>query len=753
MLLSVVVPVHRVQGYLRATLESVLDQLPGEPELLVVDDGSRDGSAGIAAEFARRDPRVRVITLPEHRGAGPARNAGAAAACGRYLLFLDGDGLLLPGALEAVAGRLATGEPDVLLLGHDRVDWWGEVSAPVPAPAVPEPAVPAPVPEPAPAVLVPEPEPVPAVLVPVPDPAPAVLVPAPVVMPPLVTPPVAVPPVGASDDGTGSAPAPAIEGFSTAVPCLVRRAFWTGHGLHFTDGPYADVLPIHRAALLAADAGTLDSLDRTCVRHRVRRSGTPATTPGRHHFAILDAYARLLAETGDDPRVRAARARHLHAVLDDPGRIAPEDRAAFHRAAALPGSYPAHRARRAARAAHDRARTALGRCGTALGTGFTRAVYRTDLLRPLDPNLAVYGAHWNRGVACNPAAIHAKALELAPHVQGVWTVSSRYLDRLPPGTPYVVEGSLAYWRIMATATYLINNSGFPGGFTKRPGQRYLQTHRGTPLKTMGLDRRGYPARTGDAGSERIVAHADQWDFSLSANPHTTEIWDRVYPAGYEHLNLGYPRNDVFFTAGPERTEEIRWELGIPRGRTVLLYAPARRDHHRGLVPHLDRRRGFVPHLDPERVARALGPRYVVLVRAHHSHDRAARPSGTGVIDVTDHPSVEELCLASDALITDYSSLMFDYACLDRPIVGHVPDWDAYRASRGTYFDLLSGRPGDTPGAVATTEDELVELFRSGEWCSPRTDRLRTAFRERFCPYDDGHAAERVVRRLFLSDEE
>ncbi|MEU4506543.1 glycosyltransferase family 2 protein, partial [Streptomyces sp. NPDC024089] len=133
MLLSVVVPAHRDQGYLRAAVESVLGRIPGEPELLVVDDGSRDGSAAIAAEFARRDPRVRVITLPAHLGAGPARNAGAAAARGRYLLFLDGDGLLLPGALDAVADRLTTGDPDVLLLGHDRVDWWGDVSAPVSA--------------------------------------------------------------------------------------------------------------------------------------------------------------------------------------------------------------------------------------------------------------------------------------------------------------------------------------------------------------------------------------------------------------------------------------------------------------------------------------------------------------------------------------------------------------------------------------------------------------------------------------------
>ncbi|MEW2491338.1 CDP-glycerol glycerophosphotransferase family protein [Streptomyces sp. NPDC048411] len=89
------------------------------------------------------------------------------------------------------------------------------------------------------------------------------------------------------------------------------------------------------------------------------------------------------------------------------------------------------------------------------------------------------------------------------------------------------------------------------------------------------------------------------------------------------------------------------------------------------------------------------------------------------------------------------------ACLDRPIVSYAPDRAAYRASRGTYVDLLSGRPGGTPGTVATTEGELLEVFRSGEWRSAETTALRAAFRERFCPYDDGRAAECVVRRLFL----
>ncbi|MEU0147844.1 CDP-glycerol glycerophosphotransferase family protein [Streptomyces sp. NPDC006288] len=667
MLLSVVMPAHHAQGYLRAALESVTGQAPAgngpvELELIAVGTGAPDGAPelAIARECAAREPRARVLLLDGPWDTGAARNAGAAAARGAYLLFLDGDDLLLPGAVAAIAARLTPDRPDVLRLGHGLVDWWGTEQP--------------------------------------------------------------------GDDGL-----PAARGL------LFRRAFWESRRLRFADGPYGEVVPVHHAVFLASDAGTLASLDRLCVRHRLRRAGPSAPAPGRAHFAVIDAYARLADEAGDDPRIPAARTAHLTAVLRDPGRVAPGDRAAFFRAAGLPGPYAVHSAREAVRAGRTRARASLRAGRKSLRARVMRAVYRADLHRPLDPCLAVYGAYWNRGVACNPAAVYAKARELVPHIRGVWVVSSRHRDRMPPGVPYVIEGSRAYWRAMATATYLVNNSSFPGGFTKRPGQIYLQTHHGTPLKTMGLDQYPYPALTAGAGLERVVAHTDQWDFSLSANPHSSEVWDRAYPSSYEQLPYGYPRNDVLCTATAEPARKVRAELGIAPGATVLLYAPTHRDY----------RRGFVPLLDVERLTRELGPDWVLLVRAHYFYGSSAGAgAGERVVDVTGHPRIEELCLASDALITDYSSLMFDYACLDRPIVTYAPDWEAYRAARGTYVDLLSGRPGDTPGAVATTQDELVEVLRRGAWRSREATALRAAFRDRFCPYDDGKAAERVVRRVF-----
>lgn len=104
------------------------------------------------------------------------------------------------------------------------------------------------------------------------------------------------------------------------------------------------------------------------------------------------------------------------------------------------------------------------------------------------------------------------------------------------------------------------------------------------------------------------------------------------------------------------------------------------------------------------------------------------------------------------MITDYFSIMFDYACLDRPIITYADDWEVYRKARGVYFDVLSDNPGETPGATATTEDELIETFRSGAWNGPAAAELRAVFRRRFVQYDDGNAAERIVTHLFLTEK-
>jgi CDP-glycerol glycerophosphotransferase len=358
--------------------------------------------------------------------------------------------------------------------------------------------------------------------------------------------------------------------------------------------------------------------------------------------------------------------------------------------------------------------------------------YRERLEQPLDPDLAVYGAYWFRGYSCNPRAIYEKARELVPGHRGVWVVRRDAVDALPTGVEHVVRGTPEYFDAIARATYLINNVNFPNHLVKRAGSVHVQTHHGTPLKHMGLDLRKAESQGRGMDFEKLLERIARWDFSISSNPHSTEVWERVYPGTYETLEIGYPRNDALANATPETVAAARTGLGIAPGRTVVLYAPTHREYEDG----------YVPRLDLARLVDALGPDHVVLARLHYFYDSdplVRELHGAGrLLDVASHPSVEELCLAADVLLTDYSSIMFDYAVLDRPIVIHAPDWDEYRARRGVYFDLLAA----PPGAVARTQEEVVDAL------ADRGDAQRAAFRERFCALDDGRAAERLVRRVW-----
>lgn len=713
---SVVVPVYKVQGYLRECLDSVLGQSFRDLEVLAVDDSSPDGCGRILDEYAARDPRLRVLHLARNGGLGPARNAGTAQATGDYLLFLDSDDRYLPGALASIDRRLtAAGDPELLVFDHQRSYWWGEVVQSRYGAQLAEAA-----------------------------------------------------------GGTGGVRErpELLSLFHVAWNKAYRRDFYTGNGLSFEPGLYEDV-PVANEAMVCA--ARVACLPRICVDYRQRHLGAITRSPGRRHFDIFPQYASLFAFLDRHPELDGVRpllfermVAHLLFCLRHTDRVRPADRRAYFGRAS--GFYHRYRPAGFRPPAGDRGFRALaqghyapfaaelrarrgasavrGRLGALQRSGVRQArrgYYALHRRLPLRDDLALYSAYWSRGFACNPAAVHREARRRAPQVHGVWVVSPEGAASLPPGTDHVHPGSRRYWRLLARARYLVNNVNWPDSTVKRPGQLHVMTHHGTPLKRMGLDQLPYPASARGTDFRRLLRRSERWDISVTANPHSSEHWERAYPCAYEDLPAGYPRNDRYVRADADEVAALRTRLGIPEGRTALLYAPTMRDY----------REEFVPLLDLERFAESLGDEHVLLVRTHYFYgpDQELRELAERglLLDVSAHPHTEELCLAADGLITDYSSMMFDYANLDRPLVIYAPDWEAYRSARGVYFDLLSGRPGETPGAVARTEEELLALFRTGEWRGPHSDALRNAFRERFCPYDDGRAAERVVRRVFLGE--
>ncbi|WP_217169974.1 bifunctional glycosyltransferase family 2 protein/CDP-glycerol:glycerophosphate glycerophosphotransferase [Streptomyces sp. AC512_CC834] len=713
---SLVVPAYKVQGYLPECLDSVLGQDCTDFEIIAVDDCSPDGSGDILDEYAKRDTRIHVIHLTENVGLGRARNAGLEKATGDYVLFLDSDDTLSDGALSAIRDRLeASGDPEILVFDYARTYWDGQVRPNLRADLLKE----------------------------------------------------------KGPDSFSLAERPQLLDLLQIVwNKAYRRDFVTRTGLTFPPGYYEDA-PWTFCSLISAER--IAVLDRVCVRYRQRREGgNILKTVSRKHFDVLDQYRRVFDYLDAHEELAEWRGPlfrkmidHYLTVLTRPGRLPQDARAEFfHRASAdyrarvpkgfaRPGGgrgvkygmlerdayttmMSALRAVKLRQQVRTRARTAVNRSKrVAMG-----AFYRSQLRLPLDEKLVLFSAYWSRSVSCNPAAIDAELARLAPDMRRVWAVRADHADRVPKGVEVVRVGSREYWAALARAKYLVNNVNFADSVIKREGQIHVQTHHGTPLKTMGVDQQKYPASTA-MNFEKLLERCDRWDYSISANQFSTVIWERVYPCSYTSLETGYPRNDVLVGATSEDVRAARAALGLADGTKAFLYMPT----HREYQPD------FTPPLDLRRFARELGPDVTLLVRGHYFYGNSphvAELRRTGrIVDVSGHARVEELYLAADALITDYSSAMFDYAVLDRPIISYVPDWDVYSAVRGTYFDLLQ----EPPGAVATTQAELLGLLASGAYDRPETTERRDIFRRRFCEFDDGHAAERVVRRVFLGEED
>ena len=718
--LSVVVHGPDVQGHLGELLHALAAQPLAEAEVVVAAVGDRSRQTARACA----DPRVVVVSLPDGTSPAEARAAGADRAGGRWLHFVSARDRLPAGALRAVADRTAElpDDVDVLLVDHVRSTW---DTAGLPS----------------------------------------------------------------GDGGLLAragrrtlelAESPRLLRVSPLLGTRVVRAeFWRAYALRQEHPELREHDELFTSYALLVLARRIACLGQPAYEQRrlLPESMPPVTAAERYAFvAQFEAVQTLMAGHGSPDSARATLydvmvrdCLRLFARTDLPEPVARE----FFRRASLAaltwrpegyrrpagpegvrralleeGAYGRYRAFQAVNHGRRELRTFTRNRRRQAGARIRDLRYRKALERPVDADLAVFSAYWDRGVACNPAAIAARLRQLAPHVRPVWVVSADGAALLPPGTDHIVPGTRRYWEVLARAKYLVNNVNFPNAVVKRPDAVHLQTHHGTPLKRMGLDQLAYPTASRGLDFDALLSRIDKWDYSVSANSHSTRMWERAYPSRYVSLDHGYPRNDIFYSATAEDITAIRARLGIAPGSRAILYAPTHRDYEAG----------WTPRLDLAALSGQLGRDTVLLVRGHYFYGSPASPltglRGSGrdigrVIDVSSYDPVEELALAADALVTDYSSIMFDYANLDRPIVIYADDWETYATTRGVYFDLMT----EGPGQVARTQEELAEIFSSGGWKAPDAAKSRTAFRHRFCEYDDGRAAERVVRRVFLGEPE
>ena len=325
----------------------------------------------------------------------------------------------------------------------------------------------------------------------------------------------------------------------------------------------------------------------------------------------------------------------------------------------------------------------------------------------------------------------------------IWFYEKEPFD-IPGHVTQVKYRSLAYLRYMATAGVWIFDGRQPAFLRRRGGTHYIQTWHGTPLKKLGVDLDAVFMSGGlDLATykKNFTDNAHTWDYLISQNPFSTETFKRCFDFKGQMLEFGYPRNDILFRKNtPEYINAKREEFGVPAGKRVLLYAPTwRDDEFTG-----DQQYSFRPAMDFDRMMEALGDDWVMLVKYHYLIQDAIdwTPYEGFVLPFDQTKDIAELYLVADALVTDYSSVMFDYSLLERPMYFFAYDLEKYENTlRGFYFDFRE----EMPGPIVMTTEELIDAIENHD---PMAYAMRYLnFRKKYNPFDDGRACNKIFSLL------
>ncbi|NWO00086.1 CDP-glycerol glycerophosphotransferase family protein [Tetragenococcus halophilus] len=342
----------------------------------------------------------------------------------------------------------------------------------------------------------------------------------------------------------------------------------------------------------------------------------------------------------------------------------------------------------------------------------------------------------------SPRMIYEKMIDNKEDYDYIWIMNNNAPLKVNPHTKIIKRLSPSYYKYLATSKYWVNNQNFPTYLTKPKQTQYLQTWHGTPLKKMQHDQEQIEGR--DEGYLARVTHAkNQWSALVSPSPYATQAFRSAFQYNGPVLELGYPRNDVFYTPHiDEKRESIRRKLNIAEDKKVIFYAPTFRDNQKkGKKFTMKNKINF------RIFERRLGEDYVLLIREHvvvAGKLNIPEEFRHNIINVSKYPDVQELMIASDMLVTDYSSVMFDYANTNKPMYFYCYDLDEYDDMHGFYFDLEE----QAPGPIVKNTSNLFRAIAKGHQYWDNYGEKYQVFQNRFAPLDGPDRAEKVYKAFF-----
>ena len=386
--------------------------------------------------------------------------------------------------------------------------------------------------------------------------------------------------------------------------------------------------------------------------------------------------------------------------------------------------------------------------------GSRDAAYRAkmtldDPFGKIDDKLVYFQTFSGRGYSDSPKAMYEYMLSASEYsdFRFVWSFKEpeRFAFLKNDRTDIVKFRTGADNIALRTAKYWITNYRMLNHQYPRRGQVYVQCWHGTPLKRLGYDLESSDnvMNSGAEIREKYRSDAKKFSYILSPSPFCTEkfasAWNLVRTKQtHKIIEEGYPRNDRLINTTPEERTALRQQLGVD-GKKVILYAPTWRDNQHTSGEGYT----YKTEVDFDKLREALGDEYVILFRAHYlvANSFDFDKYKGFVEDVSSYSDINELYIAADILITDYSSVFFDYANLRKPMIFYMYDLEEYANDlRGFYISL-----DELPGPIVRDEDALTTEVRAcGGW---EPDEKCEAFCAKYNPKDDGHASERVLRRI------
>lgn len=318
-----------------------------------------------------------------------------------------------------------------------------------------------------------------------------------------------------------------------------------------------------------------------------------------------------------------------------------------------------------------------------------------------DDKLILFISFGGRKFDDSPKAIYDQVIkdERFKGYRIVWAFNNPDAFDIPVGEKVKCD-TLAYFKTALKARVWISNSTVERGLEfKGKHTFYFDTWHGTPIKKMGNDLSSANKSFGAKGSWPVDYFTCQGEFEA-------DVFGRVFSkVGREHMHvIGLPRNDVYANYTKEYMLQLREKMGIPANKRVILYAPTFREYDK--TDSMEVKIAVPMQLD--KWHKELGEDYVLLFRAHYEVAKGLDIKDDDFVrEMSGYPQLEDLMIVSDLLISDYSSIFFDYSIMPKPMFAFCYDYEKYASERGMYFDIREWLPS------ADNEDDLLSIIKNG----------------------------------------